>query len=96
MKALFPAILFLLVIATPSHANNLDKAIAIAALKGIAHVVTNYPIIVSAIAILLFRKQIFELLSDNEVTRLIGEYPIISLAVGLAALKVVLCVIGSS
>lgn len=96
MKALFPAILVLATMATPSHANDLDRAIAKIALKSAIHTVTNYPIIVSAIALILFRKQICNLLADNEITRLIGEHPVISFAVGLVALEIALRVMGSS
>ncbi len=96
MKALFSTILLLLIVSQYSHANYIDKAIAKALLRSVPYVITNYPIIVSSIVLVMFHKQFCSLLADNEVTRLMGEYPVVSFVVGLVALKIVLTVIGSS
>lgn len=96
MRIQYSASLLLLIIALPSHANYFDRLIAKNVCKSAVYVVTQYPIIFSTIAIVLFRHELCRLLADSSLVRLMGEFPKTSFVIGLIALEIAAMVISSS
>jgi len=73
----------------PCRAGWAEQIVAKIVMGSAKYILTYHPVIVASIVIFIFRHELMHVVGDN-VTFLIGEYPVISFILGLGVLKVVI------